>query len=249
MLNRWLQLDLGRSATQHRRMTTRDSPFEPFDPAHDPWPTLAVDALHLWLLRHRHGQRSIDALRTNIARYLDLEPASVDLQRSETGRPILASPVSDLQFSASHSGDLLLLGFARGGMIGVDIEHLKLRPNALELARRFFAQSEADALAAMPQSEHVEAFYRLWTAKEASLKALGRGLSHGLDRVVFDLRRDGLQPVGVSDVSEPVNEQADAFAMPGPNAWNLREYMPLPGYRACIAWPGATRRVCQWRID
>lgn len=230
-------------------MTTRDSSFEAFDPAHDSWPTLAGDGLHLWLLPHRRGQRSIDGLRTHLARYLGIDADTVNLHRNDSGRVVLASPVSDMQFSASHSGHALLLGFARGEPIGVDIEHLKPRPNALQLARRFFARHEADALAAMPQPEREDAFYRLWTAKEASLKALGRGLSHGLDRVVFDFdfESDRLQ-AGEPQLTATREDQLAALAMPAPGEWNLREYTPLQGYRACLAWLGATRRVHAWWI-
>jgi 4'-phosphopantetheinyl transferase len=229
-------------------MATHDLPFHPFDTGGGAWPALSVDALHVWLLPHRHGQRSLDALRSNIARYLDIDPDAVDLQRSDTGQPELVGPASDLQFSASHSGDALLLGFVRGSPIGVDIEHLKPRPNALQLARRFFAQHEADALATMPEAEREDAFYRLWTAKEATLKALGRGLAHGLDRVAFDFGSDGdigIGPVAAVGIGP---DQVDVMALPAADAWNLRECVPLPGYRACIAWPGANRLIRAWRI-
>lgn len=225
--------------------------FEAFDPLCDPWPTLAVDALHLWLLPHRHGQRSVDALRTGIARYLDIDEDIVDLHRSDTGRLVLASPASDLRFSASHSGDALLLGFLRGdasvNLIGVDIERLKPRPNALALARRYFTAYEAGMLGTMPQPEREGAFHRLWTAKEALLKALGQGLAHGLDRVGFNFAGSSLQLRKLDITSTRFGPDA-AIATPTINRWNLFECAPLPGYRACVAYSDSPRAIRAWMM-
>jgi len=40
-----------------------DPAFEAFDATRDGWPPLADGELHLWLLPHRRGRPSIDALR------------------------------------------------------------------------------------------------------------------------------------------------------------------------------------------
>jgi 4'-phosphopantetheinyl transferase len=221
--------------------------FVAFDPVCDAWPPLASDALHLWLLPHERGERSTDALCACIAQYLQIEPDVVELRRAETGRPMLASPASNLRFSASHSGDALLLGFALGDCIGVDIECLRPRPNVLELARRFFTAPEADTLDAIPLPEREDAFYRLWTAKEALIKAIGHGLAHGLDRVGFGFAGDSLE-LRQLDIA-PAHSAADASqAMPPREAWRVLECAPLPGYRASIAYSGAKRRVRAWQV-
>ena len=221
--------------------------FAAFDPAHDAWPPLADDGLHLWLLPHRRGERSTDALRASIARYLQIDPHSVDLQRRETGQPVLASPLSDLRFSASHSGDALLLGFMRGDCIGVDIESLKPRPHALELARRFFTPHEAVALNAMPAAEREDAFYRLWTAKEALLKAIGHGLAHALDRVGFGFAGSKLE-LRELDLQPTRTEAGAVIATPSIEGWNLLECAPLPGYRASVMYSGVTRGIHALRM-
>ncbi len=221
--------------------------FAAFDPARDPWPPLADDGLHLWLLSHRRGERSTDALRACIARYLQIDPHTVDLQRNEAGRPVLASPPSELRFSASHSGNALLLGFMRSDCIGVDIESLKPRPHVLELARRFFTAHEAAALAAMPAIEREDAFYRLWTAKEALLKAIGHGLAHALDRVGFGFVGDRLE-LRALDLQPWRTETRAVIATPSIEEWNLLECAPLPGYRASVMYSGVTRRIHALRM-
>lgn len=225
--------------------------YEAFDPVVDAWPSLADDALHLWLLPHRHGQRSTDALRTGIAGYLGIDPDSVELQRSMTGRPLLIGPTSDLRFSASHSGETLLLGFLRSATsddrIGVDVEHIKSRPNALELARRYFTRHEAETLSSLPQAEREQAFYRLWTAKEALLKALGQGLAHGLAQVGLGFSNGSLELLELDIASARVEDDV-AIATPSIQAWNLLECLPLPGYRSCVAYSGVARGIRAWRI-
>src|SRR3546814_13489669 len=58
------------------------------------------------------------------------------------------------------------------------------------LAERFFVRSETGALLALPAEAREAAFVRLWCAKEAVLKAHGRGLAFGLDRLEFALCGD-----------------------------------------------------------
>src|SRR3546814_8376203 len=73
---------------------------------------------------------------------------------------------------------------------GADLELLRPRPRALALAERFFVRSETGALLALPAEAREAAFVRLWCAKEAVLKAHGRGLAFGLDRLEFALCGD-----------------------------------------------------------
>src|SRR3546814_2115637 len=70
------------------------------------------------------------------------------------------------------------------------LELLRPRPRALALAERFFVRSETGALLALPAEAREAAFVRLWCAKEAVLKAHGRGLAFGLDRLEFALCGD-----------------------------------------------------------
>lgn len=67
----------------------------------------------------------------------------------------------------------------------MDIEMgLRHRP-ILPLAKRFYAPSEYQWLNTQPREEQHSAFYRLWSRKEAVLKAHGDGISAGLDKISF----------------------------------------------------------------
>lgn len=162
--------------------------------------------------------------RAWLGELLGCAPDAVPLHRDGHGRPRLDGDAAGCDASWSHSGDRLLLAFGRGVMLGVDLERERPRPRALALARRFFAVEEADWLASLPGPEREAAFVRLWCAKEAVLKAHGRGLAFGLQRLRFAERAGTL---ALAD--------CDA-ALGAAGHWSLREWVPQPGYRAALAW-------------
>jgi 4'-phosphopantetheinyl transferase len=95
--------------------------------------------------------------------------SSPSLHHDADGRP----HVPGLAVSLSHTHHLVVVAAAADGPIGVDVEELYPREVG-ELADRWFTPDELDWMSA--QSSQLEAFLRLWTAKEAVGKALGRGL-------------------------------------------------------------------------
>ena len=69
-----------------------------------------------------------------------------------------------------------------------------------------------------------DAFFRLWCAKEAVLKAHGQGLSFGLHRLRFAADGARLQLV-----------ECDA-SLGRADDWRLHDWQPQPGYHAALAW-------------
>lgn len=112
----------------------------------------------------------------------------------------VAEALDGWSHSVSHSGDVVVVAVAFGAQVGVDVEQAHPDRPWERLARRFFHPDETDRLLAMPVGEAETAFFELWTRKEATLKALGSGLSGRLDSVVpVDLRkraRDFPEPAG-----------------------------------------------------
>src|SRR5215204_5176348 len=61
-------------------------------------------------------------LRSLLGKYLDVEPASIDIKTSDMGKPYLSPQQSgDLQFNISHSGGFAAFGFSYGLDLGLDI--------------------------------------------------------------------------------------------------------------------------------
>ncbi|KAF8751963.1 hypothetical protein HU200_012024 [Digitaria exilis] len=85
-----------------------------------------------------------------------------------------------LHFNISHTSSLIACGITMDTPIGIDIEEKTRKPakNIFSLARRYFTPSEVDYLAKIPDPDaQQKEFIKLWTLKEAYVKALGRGFS------------------------------------------------------------------------
>src|SRR5712671_5474431 len=118
-------------------------------------------------------------LRMILAGYLVMDPKDVNFSYSKEEKPSLASPHNGIEitFNVSHSGGIALLAFARRKEIGIDVEQVRGDFDVDAIARRFFSAREQEQLAALPNEERFEAFFRCWTRKEAYIKATGDGLS------------------------------------------------------------------------
>jgi 4'-phosphopantetheinyl transferase len=130
-----------------------------------------------------HRRRFVAArtgLRMALGQHLGLDPAAVVFALNEYGKPRVVQAPS-VHFSLSHSGDEALLALSDTLVIGADLERVRSLEH-LDLARRNFHPSEVVAIESQPdEREQRLAFFRIWTLKEAVVKALGVGLSMPLD--------------------------------------------------------------------
>lgn len=95
----------------------------------------------------------------------------------QEGKPVFREN-KEVHFNISHSGGYAALAFGRNPL-GMDIECVK-RAN-LKVAKRFFKKEEYDYLSMLEDAEQADAFCRIWTGKEAVVKAAGSGLSMPFD--------------------------------------------------------------------
>jgi 4'-phosphopantetheinyl transferase len=173
------------------------------------------------------------AQRTLAARYLKTDPRAVRLDRrcptcgsTDHGRPTLPD-APDLDFSVSHTGNLVVLAYRRGGRVGVDVESVDRKVDIPAMVGSVFTDREAADLDPVP-----EAFYRLWTRKEATLKLTGHGLTVPLTDldVTGDLARVDpapagwpAEPVRLTDLDVPGHVAALATTGAGAVSVRLRE--------------------------
>ena len=190
---------------------------------------LREDEIHVWRRRRvisgstgpRAGGGTLSRL---LSLYTGQPEKSIQLAKSEHGKPFL--PDSDLQFNLSHSVDLALYAFARGRDVGVDVERESRKVKAIEIAERFFSESEREYLRQLPEEQLPVAFLRTWTRKEALLKALGTGIAGGLSR--FSVA--------------PEVERAFDLPVPGAPEWSLWDLPAGEGYAgALVSRPSPVR--------
>ena len=125
-------------------------------------------------------------------------------------------------FNISHSREKVLVGFSDQYEIGVDIEYKQ----AVDVSAfaSYFHPEEIDFL---ESNEHsLEAFYKIWTRKEALLKAIGVGLLSGLN--------------GVNVLLDEVNHDGN---------WQLKEIEVDRYYCACICAEKKTEDLLVQQID
>ena len=82
-----------------------------------------------------------------------------------------------LHFNLSHSGTKAICSFS-DCEVGADIEEISGRHTAL--TKSICTEEEAGYLSLLEKEEYTAAFFRIWTAKEAFLKCIGKGLSVSL---------------------------------------------------------------------
>jgi len=118
------------------------------------------------------------ALRSVLSRYLGVPPAALEFRYGPHGKPALSLEPGkrDLRFSVSHCRDRALYAVAQSRDVGIDVECVRADIPAEAIAARFFSAHETAGLRTLPPADRPRAFFRLWTRKEAFLKAQGTGL-------------------------------------------------------------------------
>jgi 4'-phosphopantetheinyl transferase len=131
-------------------------------------------------IRQRDGARfaaSRARLRLILSRYLDAEAAELRFATGSARRPALAADhAGRIEFSLSRSAGRALVAVSRSP-VGADIELVSARVGLADLIAGTFGAAEAVCIAGGCGGPPLSGFYRHWTAKEAYLKATGRGLS------------------------------------------------------------------------
>ncbi len=137
-------------------------------------------------------------MRLILAGYLDCDPTSLTFQEGQFGKPRLCQVPSkrDLQFSLSHTDAYCMVAVRWLHPLGVDVERLRHVQEATNIARKQFTPAEYRMLSMLTGAEQQRAFFVLWTGKEACIKALGKGLTEGLDALELNIESEGfLRPV------------------------------------------------------
>jgi len=174
-------------------------------------------------------------LRTVLGRYLGQTAQQIQFRLSPQGKPILCATASPLHFNVSHSHQLVVMAVTRQGELGIDVERLRPFANNLGLAERYFSPRECHLLRLMSPERRTEAFFHTWTRKEACLKALGVGLSYGLDRVEVTIHPE--DPVRLLRLNGEDKHAA---------SWSLLALSPAPGYVGALALRAHGCRIVGW---
>lgn len=143
------------------------------------------------------------------------------------GKPRVARGAGP-QFNLSHTDGLVACAVSQRVELGIDVEDLDQHA-PLELAGTYFARAEEGWLRGLPEAARQTGFFRLWTLKEAYVKATGLGLAQPLDALAF-----GFDPLHVT-FTDP--------ALGDPAAWRFVQRQVGARHILALAWQAVATEV------
>ena len=112
-------------------------------------------------------------------------PKLPDIAYLEHGKPYFIHH-PEIAFNITHTDKTMAIIVANVAPVGIDIETIKIRKNFQGLEERVLHAEEQNWLKQQPN--YLEAFFTLWSSKEAYLKATGTGLS-GLSSLELNMNQ------------------------------------------------------------
>jgi 4'-phosphopantetheinyl transferase len=175
--------------------------------------------------RHRRTHVVAHALkRLMLSAIAGFPPQSWTFDAAPGGKPRI-SPVARPQFNIAHSEGLVACTVSEELELGVDVEPIS-RSAPLELAKTQFAEPEQRWIDGLPPPDRAIGFLRLWTLKEAFIKATGRGLAQPLQAFSFAF--------------EPLRVNFHDPALGNSRAWHF-EQREISGHLLALAWRKSSR--------
>ncbi len=130
-------------------------------------------------------------LRKLLASYTGISMMNIKFIYNDFGKPLLINN-NNIKFNLSHSNEYCLIGINRNDNIGVDIEWINKNIAIDDIAGNYFSNNEINKFNSVKPNHKITSFYKIWTRKEAFIKAVGKGLSIPLNS--FDVDLDDMHP-------------------------------------------------------
>jgi len=163
------------------------------------------------------------ALRIVLANTVKKAPGELTFQYGPAGKPSFAG----VSFNLAHSGARALIAVSDGGAVGVDLEEIHPLDDMVDTARAAFAPGEFDRWRNARAGDRLDLFYRIWTRKEAYLKAIGEGIAQRLQQ--FEVAFEPGETPRILHGAEGV--------------WTLADVSKTPDYIAALAIEGSGANI------
>ncbi|MAI33318.1 MAG: 4'-phosphopantetheinyl transferase superfamily protein [Rubripirellula sp.] len=156
-----------------------------------------------------------------------VDPCLIAFAIEKNGKPYVSQPVEARRaFNIAHTDGLVMCGIDSQSvdLLGVDVEKLGRRTDP-RLAERYFSKPEIDHLeSCVSETDRQNTFLKIWTLKEAFIKALGTGLQTPLADFAFE-KIDSAQPE-----IRFLNPKLESEMI-----WSFLSIEPRPGYVGAVA--------------
>lgn len=134
---------------------------------------------------HSYAHKMLrEALKLRNVNYTEYTP----IIKNDMGKPSLAER-PDIHYNLSHAEGIAACMIS-DYECGIDCEKVRdFRPNVI---KRVFSENEKKMFEDTPDSEKALLFFKLWTLKEAYVKAIGIGISYPMDKAEFSFSENGI---------------------------------------------------------
>lgn len=119
-------------------------------------------------------------LKIILSKFLNKHPEDIEFYYEQNLKPRVKAQNSNLHFNVTHSADRIMIAIS-SKPIGVDIEHVDEGFGFDQILDVTFNDQELEYI--QNSNNKSEAFYLLWTRKEAFLKATGKGIDDDLQNI------------------------------------------------------------------
>ena len=124
-------------------------------------------------------------LRLLLSFYINVEPSLIQFEYRSLGKPFII-PLDhhqSIRFNLSHTRELAAIAITQFKEVGIDIEKCNSQIDYRQISERFFTENERIKLLSCREDKRIKMFTRIWTRKEAFVKALGLGMSMPLENI------------------------------------------------------------------
>lgn len=213
------------------------------EPAVEPWAAVLDESERARAARFVFPRNRVEytaahvLVRRALAATTGHPAAAFRFEAGAHGKPTawIGGTMAGVHFNLSHTRGMVAVAVAPFEH-GLDVEPLDRSIN-LSIAGRYFCPEEIAWLSGLPQARQGEGFLRLWTLKEAFIKATGLGLSQELDGFWFQVFPPAIRFKDIAD---------------DPAAWRFEQrdldgkFMAAVGFRAP---PGQAPLVTWWQVE
>jgi 4'-phosphopantetheinyl transferase len=129
-------------------------------------------------------------LRLILSKYCGCQPHEIKFRYNSYKKPFIFMPeFKEIKFNISFSHDLMLVGLNRHKDIGIDIEKVHEIHDLETVAVNNFSSRELKIL--NETLDKTKTFFKIWTRKEAFIKATGKGMYYPLKTFCVNINSTG----------------------------------------------------------
>ena len=171
-------------------------------------------------------------LRKVLACYLDIDCGQIHFRNNAYGKPFIDinENTNHINFNLSKSHDHVLLAVTRNRSIGCDIEKHDKALDIRAIAGNFFSAEDIKHI--LESDNRHRKFFDYWSAKEAYIKAQGKGLSIPLNQFTLLMGMNG--DIEILENNASTDNSGD---------WRIKQLNIRHGFSTAIAVAGKINAV------